>query len=156
MHVESENVHGKMFVKVLSERVRFQNHTHNKSIIFKNIYMKRLEWYALKHWEWFFVLGARLQASIFLWVFNFSCFKHNLKQYLITEKRDFLQKDTFKVPTFRLWEIDAQYLNSTDAWGAPLSLIHTLSLTDDITWREYLPYKQILRYLKTIYHTALK
>lgn len=33
-HFEPENTHGKMFVILLSERGRFQNHIYNKSIIF--------------------------------------------------------------------------------------------------------------------------
>lgn len=42
-HVEPENIHGKIFMILL----RFQNHIYNKSIIFKNVFMKILEGHAL-------------------------------------------------------------------------------------------------------------
>ena len=35
-HIEPENIHGKMFVILLSERGRFQNHVYNKNIVFKD------------------------------------------------------------------------------------------------------------------------
>ena len=35
-HIEPENIYGKMFVILLSERGRFQNHVYNKNIVFKD------------------------------------------------------------------------------------------------------------------------